>query len=162
MKKLSASSIGLIIFLWLIDVSSKFAVYKYLSDGSILNVLGDLLRFRLVYNTGGVFGIFQGNATLFHIMSGIAIIVLFVYYLKSPYQDTPFVVAVCLILGGALGNFTDRFFISGVVDFIDMGFGAYRWPTYNMADVWLFFGAVTLMIYFYKVEKLEQAGKKST
>jgi len=156
MKKISALTIGIIFGIWAADVVTKYLAVQYFSDGSSLNVLGNYLGFRLVYNTGGVFGIFQGNALLFHIMSGIAIIFLFGYYIKSPYNDIYFNLAVCFVLGGALGNFTDRFFRPGVVDFIDMGIGIHRWPTYNVADAFISMGAVLLMISFYLIEQKEK------
>jgi signal peptidase II len=160
MKKTNLKAIFIIIVVWGLDVVSKYFAVKYLADGSSVRILGDYLQFRLVYNTGGVFGIFQGNAMIFHILSGIAILFLLIYYLKSPYEDVFFNTAICFVLGGALGNFTDRFFRTGVVDFVDMGFGINRWPTYNVADAFISIGAVLLLISLYLTEKHENVKKQ--
>jgi len=153
MKKLNLTAVAIISLIWLADAVSKFWAVQRFSDGSSMKVLGDYLQLRLVYNTGGVFGIFQGNAIIFHILSGLAILFLLVYYLKSPYGDGFFNLAISFILGGALGNFTDRFFRPGVVDFIDMGIGLSRWPTFNVADAFISVGAVILLISFYLEER---------
>jgi len=153
MKKVSIKALSIIIIVWTLDLVTKYIAEKYLSGGTFVPVIGNIWQFRLVYNTGGVFGIFQGNAVVFHVLSGLAILFLLVYYLRSPYEDNFFNTAISFVLGGALGNFTDRFFRPGVVDFIDMGYGIYRWPTYNVADMFIFFGAVILLISFYREEK---------
>ncbi|MDH4262802.1 MAG: signal peptidase II [Spirochaetia bacterium] len=153
MRKTNIKAMFIIFFVWGTDVVSKYFIEKNFSDGSTLRIFGDYLQFRLVYNTGGVFGIFQNNAMIFHILSGIAILFLLIYYLRSTYEDVFFNIAIYFVLGGALGNFTDRFFRKGVVDFIDMGFGINRWPTYNVADAFISIGAIALLISFYLSEK---------
>jgi signal peptidase II len=153
MNKVTLRTVSIIFLAWTADFITKYFAVINLSDFKSVSILGDFLKFRLVYNTGGVFGIFQGNALVFQILTGFAIIFLFVYYLKSPQQDKFFNFAIAFVLGGALGNFTDRFFRTGVVDFVDMGLGNFRWPTYNVADMFISFGGVLLIISFYYAEK---------
>ncbi len=146
-----------VVICWSLDVVTKIWAVDALSNYKLISVIGDYLRFRLVYNTGGVFGIFQGNPMVFQVLTGIAIVFLIIYFIKTVPKSDLFIWAVSLILGGAFGNFTDRFFRVGVVDFIDMGIGAKRWPTYNVADSCISIGAVLLAIAFYKMEKEAQA-----
>lgn len=134
---------------WLFDFISKLWAEKTFSQLFQMNVLGEWLRFRLVYNTGGVFGIMPGNPLVFHVITGVALLLLLIYFLRSKEGEL-FNASMALVLGGALGNFTDRFFRHGVVDFIDMGIGIHRWPTYNVADIFILFGAVLMAIYFFK------------
>ena len=81
------------------------------------------------------------------------------YYYRSPENSKVFSLAIAAILGGALGNFTDRFYgsIPGVVDFIDVRFGAFRWFVFNIADAFICVGACLLAISFYQFEKVEKA-----
>ena len=146
-------TISVIAICWFLDLISKTWAVEALADYKVIYVLGDVLRFRLVFNTGGVFGIFQGNPLTFHILTGLAITFLIIYFIKTPDKNNAFIWATSLIVGGAFGNFTDRFFYHGVVDFIDMGIGNLRWPTYNIADSCISIGAVILIIAFYKMEK---------
>ncbi len=132
----------------LLDFFTKLWAVDALNH-KIINLIGNTLRFQLVYNTGGAFGIFQGHPNIFHALTGFAIIFFVIYLIKSPYQSSVFKWSVCLILSGAIGNFIDRFFRIGVVDFIDMGIGALRWPTYNVADASISVGACLLIIAFY-------------
>jgi signal peptidase II len=55
-------------------------------------------------------------------------------------------IPMALILGGTLGNLVDRVRTGRVTDFIDMGIGASRWPTYNVADIAVVVGAVALAV----------------
>ena len=62
-----------------------------------------------------------------------------------------------LVLGGAVGNLIDRIRMREVIDFIDMGIGRYRWPTYNFADIYVTVG-MFILIFFYAL-KTEPQGK---
>ncbi len=53
--------------------------------------------------------------------------------------------AVVIILGGAAGNLIDRIRFGEVIDFINMGIGSHRWPTYNVADISLTIGVILLI-----------------
>ena len=57
-------------------------------------------------------------------------------------------VCLGLVLGGAFGNLIDRIATGKVIDFIDMGIGSIRWPTYNVADIAVTVGAVILIAGF--------------
>ncbi len=160
MNKVNFRFFAIVFGIWTADFFSKIAAEKALLGGDIIPLVGDLLQFRLVYNTGGVFGVLQNNAIFFHIMTGIAIIALITYFIKTKENHIVFQIAISFILGGAFGNFTDRFFRIGVVDFIDMGIGANRFPTYNIADTFITFGAILLAITFFFLTKEEES--KST
>ena len=100
----------------------------------------------------------QGHAWIFQILTGFAILFLIYYYYRSPEGSLVFTLAIAAILGGALGNFTDRFYgaTPGVVDFIDVRFGQFRWFIFNVADAFICVGAFLLAIAFYKFEKAEK------
>lgn len=54
--------------------------------------------------------------------------------------------AYALVLSGAIGNVMDRLIFGYVVDFLDFDLGFYRWPTFNVADIAIFIGAVMIVI----------------
>ena len=153
--------IATIVLIAILDFFSKIWAENVLGNGKTINIFGDILRFRLIYNTGGVFGIFPNNAKIFQVLTGVSIVLLITYFVYTPQKTPLFIRAISLILGGAFGNFIDRFFRHGVVDFIDMGVGIYRWPTYNVADSSISVGAVLLIFALYQIEKLtkEQESK---
>ncbi len=117
---------------FLADQLTKLWVVSHLYPFDTIKVLGDFLRFYLVYNTRGVFGISFGGGITYYILPivGIGLIIYFARKMKHPIYS----IAFGMILGGALGNLLDRIRLGKVVDFIDMGIGDIRWYTYNVAD----------------------------
>ncbi len=121
--------------------------------------------FRLAYgeNSGALFGLFSGLhepwRTLVLLVIPIAAIVMVVLFMRmSGGGDVLSLVALSLILGGALGNQLDRLLRSGrVVDFLDVSidvepvrgwlvraFGSSHWPAFNVADSAIVVGATLL------------------
>ncbi|MCS6984288.1 MAG: signal peptidase II [Leptospiraceae bacterium] len=155
-KKFNLLFFSIVGVVWLLDFLSKQWALSKLAGQPYQPILGEYLGLELTFNTGGIFGIFQGNAMFFHIMTGVAILFLLVYYARgvSAEENTRlFQVAMAMVLGGALGNFTDRFYQEGVVDFINMGIGPYRWPTYNVADAFISTGALFFVLSFIQYER---------
>jgi signal peptidase II len=79
----------------------------------------------------------------------LASIGLLVYLVRSRrYLFRGSTLAFGLILGGAIGNLIDRFWMRQVIDFVDMGIGPHRWPTYNVADIGITLGVIYLAFGF--------------
>jgi signal peptidase II len=119
-------------------------------------VLGDLFRLTYTHNPGAAFGINIGEQSrlFFLVLSLLALVVLGIIFRSTPASDRVRLVAVALVSGGAIGNIIDRIrFEAGVVDFLDVGIGAHRWPIFNVADMAVSTGAVLLLISFYFEEK---------
>lgn len=117
-----------------------------------VSVAGDWFRWRLAYNPGAAFSLHLGEYSRW-IFAGIATCAVIGIAWRSRQADwnewlRQF--ASALVVGGAAGNLTDRLKSgAGVVDFIDMGLGPTRWPTYNVADIGVSCGAVALAISFW-------------
>jgi len=110
-------------------------------------VWGSGLRFTLVYNPGAAFGLHLGPQSrwIFTALTIVALVILARLYRSTMRGDAPRVLALALVCGGAVGNLLDRLRSDlGVVDFIDVGFGDARWPTFNVADMAVSCGAVLL------------------
>ena len=130
---------------FLFDYASKELAIRNLSDGSI-DVIGDLLRFKLVFNPGAAFSL-ASNATVFLSAFAISIAVVIFYYGRK-VKSTPWAVALGLALGGIFGNLADRIFrepgmLRGeVVDWIQLP----NWPIFNIADSAVVCAAVLITI----------------
>ena len=104
------------------------------------------LRFRLALNHGAAFSLSQGRGAL---ISLLALVVVGVLLRSGRHATRPLAaVALGLVLGGALGNLSDRafregegFLGGGVVDFVDFQW----WPIFNVADMGVVCGAVLLI-----------------
>ncbi|WKW11974.1 signal peptidase II [Pseudogemmatithrix spongiicola] len=116
-------------------------------------VLGDVLRWTLVYNPGAAFGLHLGpwSRWIFIVLTFVALGVLWSMYRQSVPEARLKVIALATIAGGAIGNLVDRVRSSrGVVDFIDVGVGDWRWPTFNIADIAVSCGAIALAIVLWR------------
>jgi len=110
-------------------------------------VWGDGLRWTLVYNPGAAFGLHFGpfSRWIFIALTVAALVLLGRLYLETPLLHRVRTLALALVTGGALGNLLDRLKSPrGVVDFIDVGVGVWRWPTFNVADIAVTTGAILL------------------
>jgi len=132
----------------ILDQITKWIVRDRMDLGQTIPVLGDWLRWRYVHNSGAAFGLFQGSRTVFIVISVISVAVVLYLILTGRYNVRGSRLAFGMVLGGALGNLIDRVWLASVVDFIDMGLGAHRWPTYNVADIGVTLGVLFLAASF--------------
>jgi signal peptidase II len=123
-------------------------------------VVGDVVTFTLAYNPGIAFGLPVGNNSRFVILGlvGIALLILAGIYRSVADGDRWKTMALALIFGGAVGNALDRVISPrGVVDFIDVGVGSFRFWTFNIADIGVTSGAM-LLAWLYLREGAEPEG----
>ena len=112
-----------------------------------VEVIGDVVRFVYVRNPGAAMGLLPVGR---FVLIGVSVLVccaLIFAYLRSDPRRTACRAAMAAIVGGALGNLIDRVFYDGlVVDFIDIGIGAHRFYTFNVADIAVTLGGTMLFI----------------
>jgi len=131
------------------DLITKLAVVRVLPVHMPVHVAGDLITLQLVYNRGAAFGIHVGDYSrgVFTALALLALVVLGAMVRQTDGNHRVRLVALGLVCGGAVGNLIDRIRSSrGVVDFIDVGIGQFRWPTFNIADMAVTCGAIALAL----------------
>ena len=130
------------------DVYTKqLAVERLVVHQMPREVFGEAVRLVLVYNPGAAFGLHLGpwSRWIFMALTVGALVVLGRLYRATLPGDVPRTLALSLVCAGALGNLVDRVRSNlGVVDFIDVGVGSHRWPTFNVADMAVSTGAFLL------------------
>ncbi len=137
----------LIVIVLLDRLTKVLAVSLLPPSGMPHNVIGEGLRFALVYNPGAAFGLYLGGYSrwIFMALTLGALVILWRLYKQASSTDLVRVFAISLVAAGAMGNLIDRLQTElGVVDFIDVGVGLHRWPTFNVADMAVSTGAVLL------------------
>lgn len=135
--------------LLVLDVATKALVEATFVHGRVLPVMGEWVRLRLAYNQGAAFGLDLGpySRWIFLIVAAAAVVVLWRMARATPAADRFRLLALGLVAGGATGNLVDRIRSPrGVVDFLDLGVGALRWPTFNVADMGVSCGAIALAV----------------
>jgi signal peptidase II len=130
-----------------VDIATKLIAEGSLAFRQAVPVLGDTFQLRLVYNPGAAFGLHLGpwSRWIFLFVAIGAIIVLDRMSRTATPGDRIRQLATGLVAGGAFGNLVDRIRSpQGVVDFLDVGIGVHRWPTFNVADIGVSCGAILL------------------
>jgi signal peptidase II len=156
-SRASASTFwSLVLTVVVLDVITKaWAVMTLVPQHLPREIIGDWVRFTLVHNRGAAFGLRVESVfgidldpysrAIFITLTLIALFILARIYRATPAADRVRIIALGLVCGGAVGNLIDRIRSSlGVVDFIDIGIGDHRWPTFNVADMAVSTGAVLL------------------
>lgn len=122
----------------------------------VVNVIGELVRFQLVFNKGAAFSSrpqdllpFLPPWLFFLLISIVAAVVLFWFYKSVDKRDYLSRMGIVMIFGGAVGNFIDRMRLQMVVDFIDCDFPDFimtRFPTFNVADSFVTVGVALVIL----------------
>jgi signal peptidase II len=148
------------------DVITKaLAVYSLFPQRLPHALIGDAVRLTLVYNPGAAFGLHLGvySRWIFMALTAGALFILGRLYRATRDGDLMRTLAIALVCGGALGNLIDRIrSAAGVVDFIDVGIGDMRWPTFNVADMAVSIGAFLLAWVLWGDEQPDEAGTSDT
>jgi signal peptidase II len=147
-----------IVIVWVaIDVLTKAWAETALAPARIPHpVIGNFLRFTLVYNQGAAFGMHIGEWSrwIFAVLTIGALVMLAHLLRETRDGDVPRTLALSLVTAGAIGNLIDRVRSPlGVIDFIDVGTAGWRFWTFNVADIGVSCGAVLLAIVLWREER---------
>ena len=128
------------------DQVTKHLAESRLVPGERVDVLGEVLGFRLFYNSGAAFSLGTSITPVLTTFACVAVVAMLVALART--WSTWWAVSVGVLLGGALGNVTDRLFRAPgvgrgeVVDFLELP----RWPIFNVADMAVVSGAVLIVL----------------
>lgn len=133
--------------LLLADCTTKDLARTHLVPSVPEEVVGSVVRFTLAYNPGAAMSLSLGphSRIILSVIAVIAVLALTTLYRRTDPRQTMTLVALAMVMAGALGNLLDRLRSPrGVVDFIDLGVGSVRFFTFNIADIGVFVGALLL------------------
>jgi signal peptidase II len=139
--------VGTAVVVYALDQLSKAAIVANLRLGESVDVLGDLVRIWHARNTGAAFSLLPGAFWLFVPVTILALVMI-AYFHREFRNRGPWIhIVLGVILGGSLGNLTDRLRLGYVVDFVSVGIGDRRFPTFNVADSAVVVGIGLLVLY---------------
>lgn len=139
--------IVIILVVLFLDQISKLTVLNHFTDTSDPIYIGEYLNLVLVFNKGISFGLFSSLEYNNYVFAVLALII--VCYLLKWLKDSAMLwekLALEFIIGGAIGNIVDRILHKAVVDFIQLHWHNYYWPSFNIADAAICFGVFILLI----------------
>jgi signal peptidase II len=142
------------VLVYVLDRVTKLWVEQTLAGRPPVDVIPGVLQIRYTQNPGGAFGLFGSLPLLFLLATGVAAVAIVVASRNVSMRSVA--VGLGLILGGAVGNLTDRVVrgpgLSGsVVDFVDLQV----WPVFNVADVAIVSGAGLVLLASARHERAE-------
>lgn len=119
-----------------LDQGSKYLVIENLTENSLVPVLGEILQFHFVKNSGAAFSLLSGSTWIFAITASIVTVLIVVFARRI--QSRGWAIVFGLLLGGTTGNLYDRLFrepgfgVGHVIDFLQL----YLFPAiFNIADI---------------------------
>jgi signal peptidase II len=131
----------------IVDQLTKALVVANLAIGEQARVLGDVVQVWHAQNRGAAFSLFQGGTILFLIVSVLSIGMVAWFHRSLRDRAAWLHIVLGIILGGTLGNFIDRLRQGYVTDWLSVGIGETRWPTFNVADSSVVVGIGILVVY---------------
>jgi signal peptidase II len=143
-----------------LDQLLKHLVVSNLAGRPPVDVIGSFVQLRYTTNSGGAFSLLTGAPLFFGVMAFV--IIGGIIYASRRTRPLSMLVVLGLVLGGALGNLTDRLFrgeglLRGeVVDFVKVGI----WPVFNLADSCVVVGGMLLAIFLGRAEDQAPADRR--
>jgi len=133
---------------FIFDQLSKFWIRNTILEAETVVMIQNCFNITHIRNRGGAFGIFPHQQYLFVLLSLVTIAAIAYFYWGYAPKRHTCRIAVGLVLGGALGNLVDRMVLDregGVTDWLDVYWGSYHWPAFNIADMAISVGVFMLL-----------------
>lgn len=135
---------------FMVDQVTKAWATRVLRFEGDRQLIPGFLNFAYAQNPGVAFSMLdqQGDAGRWglSIIAFVAAALVLYFFWRTPRTDDRILGSLALLLAGIVGNVTDRMRLGFVVDFIDVQFGSWHYPTFNVADAAICVGAGLLMI----------------
>jgi signal peptidase II len=135
---------------FLIDQSTKAWAVSRLRFGDDISVISGFLNFAYAHNTGVAFSMLDDHGNTgrwgLSIVALVAAALVVYFFWRTPRSDDRILGSLALLLAGIAGNVTDRVRLGYVIDFVDVQFGSWHYPTFNVADMAICIGAGLLIL----------------
>ena len=150
-RLVNALELSIIVSVIVLDQLTKLAVKRVLPLHESRSIIPNLLDFTHVQNTGAAFGLlnaadFPYKSAMMIVIAVVALVAISLYARQLGAHERLSRIGLALILGGALGNLTDRAVSGYVVDFVDVYWGDAHFWAFNLADAAISIGAVFVLL----------------
>lgn len=142
-----------------LDFVSKQLMLHYLHPYDPYPVIPGFFNLTLAFNRGVAFSLFDTSIpwvqTVLSVVAIVIIILLFIWLGRSKRQSRWVTAGIAMILGGAIGNVSDRLTTGSVIDFLQFFYHTYAYPAFNVADIAITLGVICLLMGWWKQPKTE-------
>ena len=141
-------SFSIVALIYFLDRLSKIYVIQLDKNNLGSDIFNSAyLNIVLIWNKGIAFGLLSFNESyLYNIISLIIAIIIIVLVIMSLKNQGFKRYSLLMIVGGALGNLHDRFFFNAVPDFIDFHIGNFHWFIFNVSDIFITLGVISMIV----------------
>ena len=141
-------SFSIVVLIYFLDRLTKIYVIQLDKNNLGSDIFNSAyLNIVLIWNKGIAFGLFSFNeSNLYNILSLIISIIVLILVIMSLKSHGFKRYSLLMIVGGALGNLHDRIFFNAVPDFIDFHVGNFHWFIFNVSDIFITLGVISMII----------------
>ena len=146
---------------FLIDQTTKAWAIRKLRFGGDWSVIPNFLNFAYAQNTGVAFSMLDDHGDTgrwgLSVVAMVAGVLVLYFFWRTPRSDDRILGSLALLMAGIAGNVADRLRLGFVVDFVDVQFGSWHYPTFNVADAAICIGAGLLVLDMFLSKKRKAA-----
>jgi len=135
-----------------VDQFLKHLVHRFMYFGQSIPLIDDVVRLTYVRNTGAAFSLFVGFSPYLAVVGVLVAIFVVYYHYRIPANNYLMQLGLSCLLGGSIGNLTDRVVRTYVIDYLDITI----WPVFNFADIMINLGVFLILLNFLKSPDEEQ------
>ena len=141
-------SFSIVALIYFLDRLSKIYVIQLDKNNLGSDIFNSAyLNIVLIWNKGIAFGLLSfSESYLYNIISLIIAIIIILLVIMSLKSQGLKRYSLLMIVGGALGNLHDRFFFNAVPDFIDFHIGNFHWFIFNVSDIFITLGVISMIV----------------
>ena len=136
-------------FIFTLDRISKIYVINLSKNSFDVELFSSkFLNITLIWNEGIAFGLFSSsNEYWYSFLTIVIVLIAIVILIMSIRENGAQRYFFLIVFGGALGNLYDRIFFKAVPDFLDLHVGNFHWFIFNIADIFITFGVIMLILW---------------
>lgn len=157
-KKLGIFSLIFVI----IDQVIKLVVKNNIKLNTDIKIIDNFFYLSHVHNDGAAFSMFSGNLIFLILITIIALVAIYMIFIKDKKLSNIYIVLISMLIGGILGNFIDRIIYNYVIDYLSFVIFGYYFPVFNFADICIVISIISIVILEFKEDICEKSKLKKS
>lgn len=138
------------VILVFIDQIIKVFISNSITLNTNIEIIPKFFYISNVHNDGAAFSIFSGNQLFLILFTLIALLFIYMFFIKDKDLSKIEAILLMILLGGILGNFIDRIIYNYVIDYLEFIIFNYQFPIFNFADICITLSVIGLLILSFK------------